>query len=161
MKLDYRLIVRDLIIVCLITALAFALTRDIEPEVITIYEEVEVVTEVVTEVVKEVEPTYYYIWAKVTMYAPFDNQSGICADENPNVTSTGRTPSRKCAAVDPRKIPYGTRMYVEGYGEIEAQDTGGALRSYNGFHIDLFAETYEEAMAHGVQYKMVRVYKED
>lgn len=127
--------------------------------IVTVYEEVEVV--IFEEVEVMVEPDYYYVWAKVTMYAPGDNRSGICADENPDVTSTGRTPGRDFAAVDPRKIPYGTKMYVEGYGYVEAQDTGGALRSYRGYHIDLYADTYEEAMRHGVQYKKVRIYMEE
>ena len=37
-------------------------------------------------------------------------------------------------AVDPRVIKLGTRLYVEGYGECVAEDTGGAIK---GMRIDL------------------------
>ncbi|WP_309719001.1 3D domain-containing protein [Armatimonas sp.] len=37
-------------------------------------------------------------------------------------------------AVDPRVIKLGTRLYVEGYGECRAEDTGGAIK---GMRIDL------------------------
>ncbi len=37
-------------------------------------------------------------------------------------------------AVDPNYIPYGTRMYVPGYGVGIAADTGGGIR---GAHIDI------------------------
>ncbi|UNA01491.1 peptidase [Bacillus phage vB_BcgM] len=37
-------------------------------------------------------------------------------------------PSMKMVAVDPRVIPLGSRIYVEGYGEAIAGDTGGAIK---------------------------------
>lgn len=87
--------------------------------------------------------------ARVTAYAPLDNKSGICADSKPTVTSRGYRPNRHYAAVDPSRIPYGTRMYVPGYGEVVAADTGGALRSYGGYAVDLYFDSYEEAVAWG------------
>jgi 3D (Asp-Asp-Asp) domain-containing protein len=33
-------------------------------------------------------------------------------------------------AVDPAIIPLGTRMYIPGYGEAVAADTGGAVKGY-------------------------------
>ena len=45
------------------------------------------------------------------------------------VTATGinlkDNPHMKVIAVDPSLIPLGTRVYVEGYGEAVAGDTGG------------------------------------
>lgn len=84
--------------------------------------------------------------ARVTAYAPMDDKSGICGGP---VTSRGFRPNRHYAAVDPSRIPYGTRMYVPGYGEVVAADTGGALRSYDGYAVDLYFDTHEEAVAWG------------
>jgi 3D (Asp-Asp-Asp) domain-containing protein len=56
-------------------------------------------------------------------------------------------------AVDPRVIPLGTRLYVEGYGYAIAADTGGAIK---GNRIDLAFNTYEEAIQFGM--KDVKVY---
>ena len=43
-----------------------------------------------------------------------------------NPTATGIYPYRGVIAVDPKVIPLGTRVYVEGYGYAQAQDTGGS-----------------------------------
>ena len=95
---------------------------------------------------------------RVTGYAPFDNGSGICNDGDPTNTSTGTYPQNGTVAVDPNKIPYETELYIPGYGYGIAEDTGGAMRSYNGYAIDLFFDTYEEAMRWGVQYVDVIVF---
>lgn len=54
----------------------------------------------------------------------------------------------KVIAVDPRVIPLGTRVYVEGYGEAIAGDIGGAIK---GNRIDLHMPTKQEAYAWGVR----------
>ncbi|WP_285890444.1 peptidoglycan-binding protein [Halalkalibacter oceani] len=53
---------------------------------------------------------------------------------------------QKVIAVDPDVIPLGTRVYVEGYGEAIAGDTGGAIK---GNKIDLHVPTKEEALSFG------------
>lgn len=45
-------------------------------------------------------------------------------------------------------IPYGTRLYIEGYGWGVAEDTGGAIRR-RGDLIDLFFQTHDEAYKWG------------
>ena len=45
-------------------------------------------------------------------------------------------------AVDPRVIPLGSRVYVEGYGYAIAEDTGGAIK---GNIIDVFFPSTSEA----------------
>lgn len=97
------------------------------------------------------------VLARVTAYAPFDNRSGICNDGDPTNTSTGRSPGREYAAADPKKLPYGTRLEIPGYGTVEIQDTGGALRSYEGVAIDVYFDSYEEAMEWGVQYLEIEI----
>jgi len=55
--------------------------------------------------------------------------------------------------VDPRVIPLGTLLYVEGYGYAEAQDTGGLIK---GNIIDVFMDTEEKARQWGR--RQVQVY---
>ncbi|NLC57048.1 MAG: DUF348 domain-containing protein [Armatimonadetes bacterium] len=67
------------------------------------------------------------------------------------VTGTGRTylgmKARKgIVAVDPRVIPLGARVYVEGYGEAVAGDIGSAIK---GNRIDLCFATFREAVRYG------------
>ncbi len=68
-------------------------------------------------------------------------------------TATGVSPAYGVVAVDPRVIPLGTRMYVEGYGHATALDTGGAIK---GNRIDVFLESAAEASRWGV--RTVRIY---
>lgn len=56
-------------------------------------------------------------------------------------------------AVDPRVIPLGTKVYVEGYGLAIAEDTGGAIK---GNKIDLYMDSYSDAVNWGV--RSVNVY---
>lgn len=76
-----------------------------------------------------------------TAYAPFHcggSASGHCA--------LGIPAGKGIAAVDPRTIPLGTKIYVEGYGEAIAGDTGGAIK---GNRIDLCYDSYGEACDFG------------
>lgn len=52
-------------------------------------------------------------------------------------TFTGTTPKIGVVAVDPNVIPLGTKLYVDGYGECVAEDTGGVIK---GKKIDLFMQ---------------------
>lgn len=68
------------------------------------------------------------------------------------ITATGSTVHIGTVAVDPRYIPYGTRMFIVAndgsyvYGISEAEDCGGAIK---GDRVDLYFPTYEECMAFG------------
>ena len=68
-------------------------------------------------------------------------------------TATGVKPRRGVVAVDPKVIPLGTKLYVEGYGECVAADTGGAIK---GNRIDLFFPTRQEVRNFGR--RKVKVY---
>ena len=66
------------------------------------------------------------------------------------ITATGinllKDPNAKVIAVDPSVIPLGTEVYVEGYGNAIAGDTGGAIK---GNKIDVFIPSHSEAMSWG------------
>lgn len=68
------------------------------------------------------------------------------------ITATGinlnEDRNKKVIAVDPSVIPLGTRVYVEGYGEAIAGDTGGAIK---GNKIDIHVPTKDEAFQWGVR----------
>lgn len=62
------------------------------------------------------------------------------------VTSIGIVPYKGIIAVDPRVIPYRTKVYIPGYGFAMAGDCGGAIQ---GNRIDLFMYDYGEAVSWG------------
>ncbi|MSU01885.1 3D domain-containing protein [Tissierella pigra] len=98
------------------------------------------------------------IRAKLTAYSPLDNVDGQQAEGNPNRTSIGKQVSRGIVAADPRKLPYGTRLEIPDWGVVEVGDTGGALRNDNkNIRIDLFHETYNQAMKFGVKDLEVKI----
>lgn len=59
------------------------------------------------------------------------------ADGSRGKTASGRLAGHGIAAVDPNVIPLGTKLYIEGYGEAIAADTGGSIK---GNKIDLCFE---------------------
>jgi 3D (Asp-Asp-Asp) domain-containing protein len=69
-------------------------------------------------------------WRAVNMYAvSYDPTSA-----GGTVTASGLPLQKGVAAVDPTYIPLGTRLFIPGYGEAIAADTGGGV---NGRIIDL------------------------
>jgi len=76
---------------------------------------------------------------EATAYLPTDGD-GAC------ITATGIPATYGVVAVDPAIIPLGSRVYIPGYGEALAADTGGAIY---GYRIDLCMEDYYQAMDFG------------
>lgn len=74
------------------------------------------------------------------------------------ITATGinlnEDRNKKVIAVDPNVIPLGTSVYVEGYGEAIAGDTGGAIK---GNKIDIHVPTKDEAYRWGVRTVQVTI----
>ncbi len=68
------------------------------------------------------------------------------------ITATGTTVRWGTVAVDPRYIPYGTRMFIAAqngsyvYGIAVAEDCGGDIK---GDRMDLYMPTYEQCMEFG------------
>jgi len=69
-------------------------------------------------------------------------------------TKSGTWPAVGTAAVDPEVIPLGTRLWIEGYGEAVALDTGGDIQ---GQIIDLYMDSYQECIEWGRRQVEVRV----
>ena len=71
-----------------------------------------------------------------------------------DATASGVMPYVGGIAVDPKVIPLGSEVYVEGYGLATAIDTGGAIK---GHIIDLFMESESSCIAYGRQMKKVYI----
>jgi len=69
------------------------------------------------------------------------------------ITATGLRARKGIVAVDPRIIPLGTKLYIPGYGEALAADTGGWIKNDR---IDLCFESLEECFRFGR--RKIRVY---
>lgn len=69
-------------------------------------------------------------------------------------TYTGVKAAIGSIAVDPRVIPLGTRLFVNGYGYGVADDIGGAIK---GYHIDLFFPTKAEVDAWGMRFGWIYI----
>jgi len=71
------------------------------------------------------------------------------------VTSSGARARRGTIAADTSHYPYGTIMYVEGYGYGRVEDIGGAIK---GNKIDLYFDTHNEAIRWGRKNVKVKVW---
>ena len=76
------------------------------------------------------------------------------------ITRTGlnlkKNPGLKVIAVDPKVIPLGTKVHVEGYGYAVAGDTGGAIK---GKKIDVFLPTQSKALKWGRKNVKIKILK--
>ena len=72
-----------------------------------------------------------------------------------NRTATGTVPKKGTIAVDPDVIPLGTELYVEGYGNGIAEDTGSAVK---GNIIDLYMDSEQQARDWGRRNVNVTIY---
>jgi 3D (Asp-Asp-Asp) domain-containing protein len=60
-------------------------------------------------------------------------------------------------AADTRCYPFGTRMYVPGYGWGVVEDRGSAIKGPN--RVDLYFDDYDDAMNWGRRKAWVRIEK--
>jgi 3D (Asp-Asp-Asp) domain-containing protein len=137
-----------------------------------IYEGLNTTTTAVTE--KQTKPAAHTASAKTAVQAPKESEPEVEAASTSNTSSkeitvkataytaycegcSGTTatgidlkanPNKKVIAVDPSVIPLGSKVYVEGYGEAIAGDTGGAIK---GNRIDVFIPSEQEAINFGVK----------
>ena len=82
-------------------------------------------------------------------------QVGATAYCNDPITSTGTVPKvGRTIAVDPRVIPYGTRVYIPQLDKVFiAEDCGSAIK---GRRIDIYMQDYDTCMEWG--FKTIDIY---
>lgn len=103
----------------------------------------------------EATATAYCLCQKCCGKSPSSPGYGVTASGLKIVPGTGM----KVIAVDPKVIPLGSKVYVEGlngawdYGYAVAGDTGGAIKSMK---IDLYMDSHEETLSWGR--KKVNIY---
>lgn len=87
----------------------------------------------------------------ITAYCPCVK----CCGKMDGITATGtKAMQGRTIAVDPKKIPYGTKIQIDGVGVRIAEDCGGAIK---GNRIDLYFNTHQEALRWGRQTKKVTI----
>lgn len=98
-------------------------------------------------------PEGYNVVKTLTMKATAYDDSPESNGEWGPYSAMGNRLRYGVVAVDPSVIPLGTRLYIEGYGEAIAEDTGGAIK---GNRIDLFMDR-ASAQKFGVQNVVVHI----
>lgn len=121
-----------------------------EPEVIPIY--IPVATS--TEAAPIPEPVQTFVDLgrfKITAYC---SCSKCCGKNAKGITRTGtRVTAGRTISVDPKIIPLGSTVYIEGVPYV-AEDTGSGIK---GHRIDMYFNTHQEALNFGVQRKNVQL----
>jgi 3D (Asp-Asp-Asp) domain-containing protein len=71
------------------------------------------------------------------------------------ITASGKRARVGTIAADTTLYPFGTIMYIDGYGYGRVEDRGGKIK---GNHIDLFFTTHDEALKWGKQTLKVKIW---
>ena len=99
------------------------------------------------EIVEEKESEIYLLTAYCPCYK--------CSEGYGDLTATGkRAVEGRTIAVDPKVIPYGTELYIDGVGYRTAEDCGGLVK---GKHIDVYFDSHAKAVEFGKRYAEVEI----
>lgn len=71
------------------------------------------------------------------------------------ITASGAPAKHGTIAADTSIFPFGTVMYIPGYGYGVVEDRGGEIK---GYHIDLYHSSHQSALEWGKQRKEVEVW---
>jgi len=93
------------------------------------------------------ERKYWCIGPPVYAYGPLKGKR-----KKVGITADGTQAKHGTIAADTRLYPFGTKMYVPGYGWGEVHDVGTAIK---GNHIDVFFSDRDDALQWGRKYLKV------
>lgn len=119
--------------------------ESLKSENATMREELLSATNTIMELKSEEYELVYLGDYNITHYC-VEKRAHICGT-GAGITATGtQVTAGRTIAVDPRVIPYGSEVYIEGYGWRVAEDCGGAVKNK---HIDVAVETHSKAISMG------------
>lgn len=89
---------------------------------------------------------------EATAYCPCTK---CCGPNAKGITASGtKVQANRTIAVDPKVIPLGSKVHIEGFGDYIAEDTGGAIKGYK---IDIYFPDHQSALNFGRK-KGIKVY---
>lgn len=93
------------------------------------------------------------IWT-ATGYAPLDPKAkeGVCFSGNRKITASGKEVDPQITVAADPSIPFGTWIWIEGFGWRRVDDRGGRIK---GKKIDICFQKQEEALKFGRQKRIV------
>jgi len=99
-------------------------------------------------------------WGHRFIVTQYTARSAAYGKFNDGLTSTlwKAEPSARIVAVDPKLIPYGSSVWIEGLGWFNAQDCGSAIK---GYRLDVMGISQRDAMEYGKQDRFVIVVPKD
>ena len=121
-----------------------------EPETTQIVENSVEIVEKVDFEVETTEKPYTEKEMILTAYCPC---AKCCGNSNGITASGTKAKQGRTVAVDPRYIPYGTEIIIDGQTYI-AEDCGGSIK---GNRLDIYFDSHREALSFGKQTKIVRI----
>ncbi|MCK5707601.1 MAG: 3D domain-containing protein [Candidatus Aureabacteria bacterium] len=92
----------------------------------------------------------WFIWPVVASGANKGNKKSV------GISADGTKAKKGTIAADTRYYPFGTIMYIPGYGWGEVHDIGSKIK---GKHIDVFFDSHSDALDWGNQHLRVTIYK--
>lgn len=99
----------------------------------------------IRERIRQIQPPGLVLAGEWDMVATayFSGGGGLSGN---GITAIGLRAKKGIVAVDPKVIPLGTKLYIPGYGEALAADTGGWVK---GNRIDLVFDSLEDCYRYG------------
>ena len=148
---------KRMITVMLVIIFTFiSIPKPIESEPIPVNTQIDVKPEIQLEsesvnkpIIKEENK---YIVMRATAYTKSKEEG-----TSKGITKSGTLVSRGTVAVDPKLIPLGTKLYIEGYGHAVAHDTGGLIK---GNRLDIWLPTKELCFNWGRRTLQVIIFKD-